>query len=155
MLTENAAKEMGQGLRFLRHIRNLVLHDIARRAGMSLPYASNIELGDRLNVSEEAYEKLARGYEIPPVVVHDLLLKARVSSALEKRGLTAEQRTFVWRGVEQRCAEAGVEVRTDLAELGALVLASPWTQRPPMPRRRSAPVDHATEDAAPVGRGAG
>lgn len=119
MLTAAAAKDLGRGLRFLRHAQSLSLRDVAKRAELSAQYVQNIERGERLNASEEAFDKLARGYEVPTVVVDDLLLKARVLSALEQRGLSDDQQTFVWRGVEQRLAEVGVDIKTDIARIVA------------------------------------
>ena len=119
MLTPTAAKELGRGMRFLRHAQSLTLRDVARRAEMSAQYVQNIERGERLNVSKEAFEKLAGGYEVPMPVVDDLVCKARIMSALEERGFDDTQRTFVWRGVEQRMAELGIDVKTDLARVVA------------------------------------
>lgn len=122
MFTTAAAKDLGRGLRFLRHAQGLTLRDVAKRSQLSAQYVQNIERGERLGASEEAFEKLARGYEVPQTVVDDLLLKARVVSALELRGLSAEHQTFVWRGVEQRLGEVGVELKTDIARVVASML---------------------------------
>jgi transcriptional regulator with XRE-family HTH domain len=122
MLTENAARDLGKALRFLRHANNLTLRDVAKRAGMSAQYVQNIERGERINASEEAFEKLARGYEVPLPVVQDLLMKARIISALEMHGLSPEHQSFIWRGVEQRLTELGVDIRTDVARVVANML---------------------------------
>ena len=122
MLTPAAAKELGRGLRFLRHAQNLTLRDVSKRAEMSPQYVQNIERGERLNASGDAYERLARGYEVPQAVVDDLVCKARIMSALEMRGLDADARAFVWKGVEQRMTERGVDVRTDIAEVVSSML---------------------------------
>lgn len=122
MLTPAAARELGRGLRFMRHARNLTLRDVARRAELSPQYVQNIERGERLNASGEAYEKLARGYEVPQPVVDDLVCKARIMAALELRGLSDDQRTFVWRGVEQRLGEIGVDIKTDISQIVATML---------------------------------
>lgn len=122
MLTANAARELGKGLRFLRHANNLTLRDVAKRAGMSAQYVHNIERGERVNASDEAFEKLAIGYEIPLPIVSGLLLKARIISALEMHGLAPEQQTFIWRGVEQRLTEMGVDIKTDVARVVAGML---------------------------------
>lgn len=119
VLTQSAAKEIGRALRFMRHGRTLTLRDVARRAGLSAQYVQNIERGERTNVSEDAYTRLARGLEIEEAVLRDLILKARVMSALEARGLDSEQQAFVWRGVEQRISEVGIDLRTDLARVVA------------------------------------
>lgn len=119
MLTPAAAKELGRGFRFLRHAQNLTLRDVAKRAELSAQYVQNLERGERINASEESFEKLSRGYEVPKVIVDDLVLKARIMSALEQRGLDADQQAFVWRGVEQRLAEQGIDIRTDIARVVA------------------------------------
>jgi transcriptional regulator with XRE-family HTH domain len=93
-LTVDAAKDLGRGLRFMRHARNLTLRDVSRRAELSAQYVQNLERGERPNASEEAYMRLARGYDIPEAVVSDLLLKARVMSALEQRGLDRESQRW-------------------------------------------------------------
>ncbi len=109
-------------MRFVRHARSFTLRDVAKRAELSAQYVQNLERGERPNASEEAYLRLARGYDIPAVVVSDLLLKARVVSALEARGLDRDQQTFVWRGVEQRLAEVGVDLKTDVARVVSSML---------------------------------
>jgi transcriptional regulator with XRE-family HTH domain len=119
MLTSAAAKDLGRGLRFLRQAQSLTLRDVAKRAELSAQYVQNIERGERLNASDESFERLARGYEVPKVVVDDLVLKARVLAALEKRGLDETQQTFIWRGVEQRLTEVGVDIKTDIARIVA------------------------------------
>lgn len=119
MLTAASAKELGRGLRFLRHAQNLSLRDVAKRAELSAQYVQNIERGERLNASGDAFERLARGYEVPKGIVDDMVLKARIMSALEERGLDAEQQAFVWRGVEQRLIEQGIDIKTDLARVVA------------------------------------
>lgn len=123
VITESAAKDLGRALRFIRHARNLTLRDVARGAGLSAQYVQNIELAQRTTVSEAAYLRMAKPLEIPESVVADLVLRARIQSALELRGLDAEQVTFVWRGVEQRLAEVGVDMRTDVSKVVADILA--------------------------------
>ena len=116
-LTVNAAKELGRSIRFIRHARELTLRDVARGAQLSSQYVQNIERAQRTSVSQEAYMRLAGPLGIPEAIIADLLLRARVYSALEWRGLTPEQQTFVWRGVEQRLAESGVDLRTDMSKV--------------------------------------
>jgi len=122
MLTSEASRDLGRSLRFLRHAKELTLRDVAKRSGLSPQYVQNIERGERTNTSDEAFEKLARGYAIPLTVIEDLLLKARVVSALGQRGVDTDGQTFIWRGVEQRIAELGIEVKTDLAKTVAELL---------------------------------
>lgn len=116
-LTPAAAKELGRSLRFLRHARDLTMHDIAVSSGLSVGYIQNIEGGARNNASEESFWKLAKGYKITEDVMRDFLLRARILSALERHGLAPEQQTFIWRGVESRLAESGRPLQTDLSEL--------------------------------------
>lgn len=122
-LTPAAAKELGRALRFVRHARNLTLRDIARSAALSAQYVQNIERGERVTVSEDAYLRFAKALALPDSVVMDLVLRARVWSALERRGLTPDQVSFVWRGVEQRLAEQGIDLRTDLSKVVVDILA--------------------------------
>ena len=122
-LTPAVAKDLGKTLRFLRHGRNLTLHDVSKRAHLSPGYIQNLEAGVRTNATEESYFKLAVGYGVPESVLADFILRARVLSALERRGLTVEQQTSVWRGVEALLASNGFELRTDLTKLLADMLA--------------------------------
>lgn len=131
VVTPAAAKELGRALRFMRTARNLTLRDTARKAELSSQYTQNVERGERLNVSQEVYSKLAKGLDVPESVVADFVLRARIFSALEERGLTADQQAFVWRGVEQRLEEADFHLRTDLAKIVAdMMLASPPARAP-------------------------
>jgi transcriptional regulator with XRE-family HTH domain len=123
MLTTTAAKELGRALRFVRHARNMTLRDTARAAGLSPQYVQNIERGERLSVSEDAYHKLAKSLAVPDATILDLILRARVHSALEQRGLESEQVGFVWKGVEQRLAEVGVDLRVDLTRVVVDILS--------------------------------
>jgi transcriptional regulator with XRE-family HTH domain len=116
-LTAEAARDLGKSLRLIRLTQNKTLREVARDAGLSFQYVENIERGSRATVRDGVYERLPHGYGIPESFLADLLLRARVLSALERRGLDAEQRAFVWRGVEQRLAEKGVNVMTDLATI--------------------------------------
>lgn len=123
-LTPGVAKDLGRSLRFLRHARERTTHDVALRSGLSIAYVQNIEGGARTNASEDAFEKLARGYDVPVEVMQDFVLRARILSALERRGLSKEQASFVWRGVEQRLSEQGIPVNTDLAAIAAGMLGN-------------------------------
>lgn len=124
-LTPDASRDLGRSLRFIRHAKNLTLRDVAKAAGLSPQYTQNIERGERGSASEDAYERLARGYAIDYTIVQDLVLKAQIMSALERRGLDADQRSFVWRGVEPRLAEVGLNLRTDVAKLVAEIIGAP------------------------------
>jgi transcriptional regulator with XRE-family HTH domain len=122
-LSVTAAKELGRAVRFVRHARNMTLRDVARASGLSPQYVQNIERGERTNVSQDAYMKAAAAVGLPEDTMRDLLLRARVASALEWRGLDREQIGFVWRGVEQRLTEVGVDLRTDLTAVVTELLA--------------------------------
>jgi transcriptional regulator with XRE-family HTH domain len=115
VLTTEAAKDLGRALRLIRHTRQITLRDVSRLAKLSAQYINNIERGERLTISQDAFERLVAALGGPPEVYADLLARARIESALAERGLSAEDRTFVWRGVEQRLKERGVPV-TVLAE---------------------------------------
>lgn len=121
-LTPDASRDLGRSLRFIRHAKNQTLREVAKAAGLSAQYVQNIERGERGSASEDAYERLARGYGIDFSIVRDLVLKAQVLSALERRGLDADQRAFTWRGVEPRLAEVGLNLRTDVAKLVAEII---------------------------------
>jgi transcriptional regulator with XRE-family HTH domain len=116
-ITEAAAKELGRSLRFIRQARSLTLRDVSRGAELSPQYIAQVELAQKVGVSEEALRRLAKPLGIPESVIEDLLLRARVQSALEVRGLSADQVKFVWRGVEQRLSEAGVDMKTDISKV--------------------------------------
>jgi transcriptional regulator with XRE-family HTH domain len=121
-LTDSSAVDLGKALRFIRHAKNMTLRDVAKRASLSPQYVQNLERGERMSASEDAFNKLAQGYGIDQSIIADLLVKARIMSALERRGLDAEQRAFVWRGIEPRLAEVGLNLRTDVAKLVAELL---------------------------------
>lgn len=116
-ITESAAKKLGRSLRFIRQARSLTLRDMAKGAQLSPQYIAQVELAQRVGVSEEALRRFAKPLAIPEAVIADLLLEARVRSALEVRGLPPDQVTFVWRGVEQRLSEIGVDMRTDISKI--------------------------------------
>lgn len=121
-LTPTAAKDLGRSIRFIRTARELTLRDIALVAELSPQYVQQIERGIRLNVSQEAYTRLAKPLGIPEAVIDDLVMRARVQSALEQRGLNQDQVAFVWRGVEARLVEQGVAVQTDVSKVVAEIM---------------------------------
>ena len=63
----------GHYLKELRTNRKLSLHDVEKVCGVSNPYLSQLERGDRPSPSPEILKKLARAYQIP---VRELFLKA-------------------------------------------------------------------------------
>jgi len=116
-VTSAAARELGRSLRFIRQARSLTLRDVARGSGLSAQYVAQVELAQRTRVSEEAIRRMSGPLGVGESVVADLLLRARVKADLEARGLTDDQVSFVWRGVEQRLSEIDVKVQTDMAAL--------------------------------------
>lgn len=133
LLTEAAAKELGRAIRAYRTTSNLTMREVTRAAPISYQYIANIEAGSALTVNEDKYRALAKGIRMPEAVMADFLLRARVYSALERRGLTPEQQAFIWKGIEQRLAEVGINLRLDLEKQFADILLSP-------PRRRESSV---------------
>ncbi len=63
----------GLYLKELRKSRNLSLHDVEKACGVSNPYLSQLERGDRRPPTPQILKKLARAYKIP---VRELFLKA-------------------------------------------------------------------------------
>jgi len=116
-ISKGAAKDLGRSLRFIRQARSLTLRDVAKASGLSMQYIGQIELAQRLGISEEAIRRLARPLGLPDGMVDDLMLRARVQSALEGRGLSSDDTAFVWRGVEQRLAERGINLKTDISQI--------------------------------------
>ena len=112
VLSDGAAKELGRALRLIRQTQQITLRDAAHGSRLSPQYINNIERGERHTVSEDAFGRLVRALEIPPAVVQDLVLRARLGAALSDRGLSAEQQAFVLKGVEQRMAEIGQAMPT-------------------------------------------
>lgn len=116
-LTKQTAHDLGRALSFIRVGRGLTLREAAKRAGISSQYVFNLERGERLSASDEAYGKLARGLGVPEPVIANLVLKARLLSLLERYGLEEDDRTFVWRGIEQRLRERGHDPEVRMEEL--------------------------------------
>lgn len=118
-LTEGAAGDLGRAFRMIRHARQVTLRDAARRAGLSYQYLQNIERGERLTVADDVYHKLARAYEVPENAIDDLVLRARILTALEAHGIERAAREGIWRGVEALLAGQGIRCQTNVAELVA------------------------------------
>jgi transcriptional regulator with XRE-family HTH domain len=108
VLSDGAAKELGRALRLIRNTQRITLRDAARKSGLSPQYINNIERGERKTVSDDAYERLTAALGARPAVFADLVLRARVYSALSERGLSSEHASFVMKGMEQRLAEIGL-----------------------------------------------
>jgi HTH-type transcriptional regulator, competence development regulator len=71
--TEMEDFNFGRYLKELRTNRKLSLHDVEKTCGVSNPYLSQLERGDRPSPSPEILKKLARAYQIP---VRELFLRA-------------------------------------------------------------------------------
>jgi transcriptional regulator with XRE-family HTH domain len=63
----------GHYLKEMRTSRRLSLHDVEKACGVSNPYLSQLERGDRPPPSPEILKKLARAFQVP---VRELFLKA-------------------------------------------------------------------------------
>lgn len=122
-LTITAAKELGRLIRLYRMTHSLTLRDVAKASGLSPQYVQNIERGERTTVSEDAYTRLAKGLGFPEDSLLDMLLRARVTSALEQRGIDQADVAFVWVGVEQRLHERGIDLHLDMTKILADVLS--------------------------------
>lgn len=120
-LTPVAAEELGGTLRLVRQLRSEFLGDVARKSGLSTGYIQNLELGSRTNAAEETLIRLAKGYGIPEPMMQDLILRARILTALERRGLDPKQRSFVWEGTAVRLEGIGFKPNVDMAAFLALV----------------------------------
>lgn len=133
-LTPNAAAGLGHVLRFVRNASGSTLRDVASRAALSPQYVQNLEKGERSSASEAAYLALAAGYPLDEAVMRDLLLKAQIESALERRGVDQEAASFVWAGVQGRLLERGTVLRSDPVQIVADVL-----RQSPLPARSQDP----------------
>jgi transcriptional regulator with XRE-family HTH domain len=109
--TPSAALALGRAFRFVRQAREMTLREAAKAAGVSVQYVMNIEMGQRVNVSGEIIRKIARAYQIDAAVLENLLLKARMMSALERRGLDAAQQAVVWRRLNATLTELGFDTQ--------------------------------------------
>lgn len=109
--------ELGRSLQFLRSLRRMTLRELAKAAAIAPQYIHNMETGRPGSVSDEYYAKLAKGLGVDQSIVDDLVLKARIMTALERRGLDADKRAFVWRGLEHRLTEVGLTLRSDIQKL--------------------------------------
>jgi transcriptional regulator with XRE-family HTH domain len=99
-LTQAEAREFGRALRFIRDARRMPLRAVSLETGISYQYLHNIEAGDRTGFSDELVLGLQRAYRLPDRALDDLLLRARVRSALDQRGspsLTPTPRGGCWR----------------------------------------------------------
>jgi transcriptional regulator with XRE-family HTH domain len=134
-LTQAEAKEFGRALRFIRDARRLPLREVSQVTEISYQYLHNIEVGTRVNKetgavtpvdpSPDILEKLQRAYRLSDRGLDDLLLRARVRSALDMRGISKSDADAAWRMLETRLGELGTPIHTDLAQLVAGILGQP------------------------------
>jgi len=134
-LTQAEAREFGRALRFIRDARRMPLRAVSLETGISYQYLHNIEVGTRVNKetgavtpvdpSPDILEKLQRAYRLSDRGLDDLLLRARVRSALDMRGISKSDADAAWRMLETRLGELGTPIHTDLAQLVAGILGQP------------------------------
>jgi transcriptional regulator with XRE-family HTH domain len=124
-LTQAEAREFGDALRFIRNARRMPLREVSQATGISYQYLHNIEGGTRTGFSEELVEKLQKAYRLPPHALDDLLLRARVRSAMSQRGIGRGDADAAWRMMESRLVELGNPIHTDLPVLLAAILGVP------------------------------
>lgn len=127
-LTTAEAREFGRALRFIRDARRMSLREVreatttATETGISFQYLHNIEEGSRTGYSDDLVLRLQRAYRLPDHALDDLLLRARVRSALAQRGVSTSNADAAYRMMESRLGELGAPIHTDLAELIAGIL---------------------------------
>lgn len=119
VLTPAAAKELGRAYRFVRQARGMTVRGAEQASGVSYQYVADIESGARPSVREHHLRQLAQGYLVPTAIVDNLLFKARIMSALERRGLDAAQQAVAWKRVESTLMEFGVDVQEGVRDLVA------------------------------------
>ena len=121
--------EFGRALRFIRDARRLTLRQASKASGISYQYLHNIEEGTRTGYSDELVQQLQKAYRLPDRSLDDLLLRARVRSALSQRGISASDTDAAWRMLEARLNELGTPINTNLAVLVADILGTPQGMR--------------------------
>jgi transcriptional regulator with XRE-family HTH domain len=118
-LTPTAAVELGRTFRFVRQAKDLTLREAAAASRVSMQYIMNIEQGSRPNVSEAIFKRLGTGYLLTTDIVDNLLLKARVLSALERRGLDPAQQSVAWKRLEAVLVDLDVNIQEGVREMVA------------------------------------
>jgi transcriptional regulator with XRE-family HTH domain len=115
-LTPAAAKDLGRAFRHMRKAWDLTYRDAAKASGVSAQYIMNVDHGQKANVSEAVYRAMATAYKLPPDKLDNLLLRARLLSALERRGLTLEQSHTLLERLSQSALRMGIDLETDITE---------------------------------------
>ena len=128
-LSQPEAREFGRALRFIRDARRMPLREVSKATEISYQYLHNIEEGSRTGFSDDIVVRLQRAYRFPARSLDDLLLRARVRSALAQRGISASDSDAVWRMMESRLGELGTPINTNLAALVADILGQPQEAR--------------------------
>lgn len=131
-LTQAEAREFGDALRFIRNARQVPLREVSKVTEISYQFLHNIEKGTRtdkktgrtasVNPSPDNILKLQRAYRLPDHALDDLLLRARVRSALAQRGISRSDADAAWRMMESRLVELGTPIHTDLSVLLAAII---------------------------------
>jgi transcriptional regulator with XRE-family HTH domain len=128
-LTQTEADEFGRALRFIRDARRMTLREASKASTISYQYLHNIEEGTRTGYSDELVQQLQKAYRLPDRSLDDLLLRARVRSALSQRGISTSDTDAAWRMMEKRLNELGTPINTNLAALVADILGTPAGMR--------------------------
>ena len=134
-LTIEEARELGRALRFIRDARQKPLREVSEATGISYQYLHNIEDGSRTGVSGDIVHRLQLAYRLPDHALDDLLLRARVRSALSLRGISPSDSDAAWRMLQTRLGELGTPVHTDFSSLIADILGEPQEARVKQRRR--------------------
>ena len=128
-LSQPEAREFGRALRFIRDARGMPLREVSKATDISYQNLHNIEEGSRTGFSGDTIGRLQRLYRLPDHSLDDLLLRARVRSALAQRGISASDSDAAWRMMEARLGELGTPINTNLAALVADILGQPQEAR--------------------------
>jgi len=116
------AKEFGNAMRFIRDARRMTVRELCAASGVSYQYIHNIESAERTGPSDDVAQRLQRAYRLPEREIEDLLLRARVRSALLHRGISKADADAAWKMMERRLVELGVKVSTDMPQILATIL---------------------------------
>ena len=131
-LAPNVAFVFGRRLRAWREAASLAMRTVTILTGggpgrVSYQYLSEIEGGTKMNVDLAKIEALGRVYRFPPNAMDNRVLKARILSALEWRGIKPAEGDAVWAAVEKQLTTLGYAVTVDEAALHEY-LVNLWMQ---------------------------
>jgi len=150
-LTPGEAREFGETLRIIREALHMTFRRVDEASvasggtRVSYQYLKNIEEGTRpardgnvttVEPSEAVILQLQRLYRLPDRSLDDLLLRARVRSALNQRGISKSDTDSAWKMLATRLGELGTPIHTDRGELINAILNRPREVR--VPGRRKA-----------------